>query len=236
MLMAIVTIRGQLGSGAPALGMLIADDLGYDYVDREIIADVATTLSRHRIDIEEKEMPAPGLLGRIAEALQHSYSPIAMADGRGIPILPPVELPLDDGDYLDGLVAVIKNLASKGNIVLCGRGSQFILMDRQDAFHVLVIAPLEQRIQRVVKGSHVSEELAKKKIADYDARRREFIKRYFGNDLEDPMNYDIVLNTDRLTFEAAANAVVHILRSKNEPWHADPAAQVKTAAVPGSQS
>ena len=218
--MAIITIRGQLGSGAQAIGTLIADDLGYDYVDREIIAKVATALSRHGYDIEEKEMPAPGFLGRIAESLQHGYGPGTTADGKFIPMIPPLELPLEKSDYLACLVTVIEDLSSKGPIVICGRGSQFILRDRPDAFHVLVIAPLELRVKRVMEDARSSEEAARKSIANYDARRREFIKRYFRSDLEDPRNYDMVLNTERVSFEVAASLVVHAVRSEAEPWSA----------------
>ncbi len=216
--MAIITIRGQLGSGAPAIGSLIADDLGYDYVDREIIAKVAETLNRHHEDIEEKEMPASGFLGRIAEALQHGYGSGTTADGKFIPVfLPPIEVPLDREDYLSGLISVIKDLSSKGSIVICGRGSQFILEDHRDAFHVLVIAPLGIRIRRVMEESKLLEEAAKKRIADYDASRREFIKRYFRTELEDPMHYDLVINTRRLNLEEAASLVVRAVRRRTEP-------------------
>jgi cytidylate kinase len=215
--MAIITIRGQMGSGAPAIGSLIADDLGYDYVDREIIAKVAAMLNRRKSDIEEKEMPASGFLGRIAEALEHGYSPGVTADGKFIPVfLPPIEVPLDREDYLVGLTSVIRDLSSKGSIVICGRGSQFILEDRLDAFHVLVIAPLETRIKRVMEESRLLEEAAKKRIADYDSSRREFIKRYFRTELEDPMHYDLVINTRRLSFEEAASLVVLAIRRRTE--------------------
>ncbi|HSB06896.1 MAG TPA: cytidylate kinase family protein, partial [Thermodesulfobacteriota bacterium] len=71
--MSIVTIRGQLGSGAPEVGRQISDRLHADYVDREIIAEIATKLHRQEQDVIAKEKPAATLLGRIAEALEHSF-------------------------------------------------------------------------------------------------------------------------------------------------------------------
>jgi len=71
--MPIVTIRGHLGSKAPEIGRMVADKLHIDYVDREIIADVAERLKWSKQGIENKDMPPGTLGGRILEALSHSY-------------------------------------------------------------------------------------------------------------------------------------------------------------------
>jgi len=57
--MAVVSIRGFLGSGAPEIGRLVAERLHLDYVDRQIIAEVAARLRRQEQDVVEKELP-PG--------------------------------------------------------------------------------------------------------------------------------------------------------------------------------
>lgn len=67
--MPVVTIRGQLGSRAPEIGRLVADELHADYVDREIIAKVAELLNAHKQNVLAKEMPPGTLLERIAAAL-----------------------------------------------------------------------------------------------------------------------------------------------------------------------
>jgi cytidylate kinase len=64
--MPVITIRGQLGSGASDIGKLVADKLHIDYVDREIIARVAELLIRGDKDVILKEMPPSNLLGRIS--------------------------------------------------------------------------------------------------------------------------------------------------------------------------
>ncbi len=67
--MSVVTIRGQLGSGAPEIGKMVADKLNTDYVDREIIAKVAELLNTKTQDVIAKEMLPGTFLGRIAEGL-----------------------------------------------------------------------------------------------------------------------------------------------------------------------
>ncbi|UCH51444.1 MAG: cytidylate kinase-like family protein [Chloroflexota bacterium] len=201
--MSIVTIRGELGSGAPEIGKLVADKLHTDYVDREIIAQIAEQVHLPKQDIATKEMPPGTLLGRIMEALGHSgYYEAAY--------LPTWQISLDDTRYLAGLESVIKELAGSGSCVIRGRGSQFILRDFPDAFHVLVVAPLELRIKRVMEDLRLDEEAAKKEVEHFDSSRREFTKRYFHAELEDPLNYDLVVNTHRLIFEDAASIIVNI--------------------------
>jgi cytidylate kinase len=208
--MPVITIRGQLGSGAPEIGKRVAARLNIDYVDREIIAEVAARLKSPRRKIEAKEMPAGTLGGRISEALNRSYPPVEGSGGINMPVyLPAWEIPPDDPSYLNGLEAVIRELAAGQSIVIRGRGSQFILKDDPDALHVLVVAPLATRLARLTKHRKSSE--VGHEISRFDNSRREFIKRYFKADLEDPVYYHLVINTEHIIFEDAASLIIDTL-------------------------
>ena len=208
--MSVVTIRGQLGSGAPEVGRQIADRLHADYVDREIIAEVAARLHRQEQDVIAKEMPPGSLLGRIVEALGRSGG--VGFEGAYLPLW---QIPLDDTRYLEALKSVIRELARSQSLVIRGRGSQFILKDDPGALHVLLVAPLEVRVKRVMQNLKLNEEAAKQEIASFDNSSHQFIKRYFQAELEDPANYDLVINTERLSFEAAASIIVDSLSFKS---------------------
>ena len=211
--MAVVTIRGQLGSGSPEIGRLVAKKLNADFVDRRIIAEVAAILDKRKRDVKIKEMPPGSLLGRIAELLGRSnfigFDLFSM-------FMPVSEIPLDDSRYLEGLRSVIGDLARSQPIVIYGRGSQFILKDDPTAFHVLVVAPLELRMKRVMEDMNLDESAARKEIDIYDSSRREFIKRYFHSKLEDPVNYDLTINTNHLDFDAAASIVAGAIPFKGK--------------------
>jgi hypothetical protein len=207
--MNIITIRGQMGSFSPEMGKSLAQELKMNYVDREIIASVAERLRKSEDEIIDKEMPPGSLLGHIAEALKHSY--ISGAGGPAI-YLPTWEIPLDDSRYLEGLVSVITELASSGSVVIRGRGSQFILKDRPDAFHVLTVAPFTIRLKRVMESLKLDEESARKEINRDDSSRREFTKRYFKAELEDPVNYDLVINMGKLNVAAGVSIISHAIR------------------------
>jgi cytidylate kinase len=203
--MGLITIRGHLGSGAPEIGKLIASRLHIDYVDREIIAEVAKSINWSEESAATKEMPNGSLFGRIVEALGRAYPAVAGYSGA---YLPTWELPLDDAAYFVGLQTAITTLAENKALVLRGRGSQFILKDFPGAIHILVGAPLELRIKRVMESSTEDEAEAKKEIERFDSSRRVFTKRYFQADLEDPLNYDLVINTADFSYEAAASIII----------------------------
>ncbi len=67
--------------------------------------------------------------------------------------LPTWEKPLDDAHYFAGLQSVIRDLAKSSSIVIRGRGSQFILKDYPGTLRILIVAPLELRVQRVAESS-----------------------------------------------------------------------------------
>ncbi len=211
--MSVVTIRGQLGSGAPEVGKQVADRLHADYVDREIIAEVAARLHRQEREVIAKEMPPTSLLGRIAEALERSF---IYGDGMAGAYLPIGQIPLDDARYLQALESVVRELARSRSLVILGRGSQFILKDYPGVFHVLVTAPLEVRVKRVMRDVHLDQETAKAEIARHDNSLREFSKRYFRAEIEDPVSYDLVINTGRFNFQAAASIVIDALAYKDQ--------------------
>ncbi len=206
--MAVVTIRGPLGSGATEVGRLIADLLKADYVDREIIAEVAARLNRDEQEVLAKETPPSGLLERIAEALEGS-APLGV--GFEGAYLPAWEIPLDDARYFQTLESVVRELARKP-LVIQGRGSQFILKSDPGVFRVQLVAPVEVRLKRVMEELKADPETAKQAMLRFEGSSRKFVKRYFQVEVDDPVHYDLVVNTERLSFPAAASIVAGAVR------------------------
>jgi cytidylate kinase len=211
--MPVVTVRGQMGSGAPEIGKIIAEKIHADYIDREIIADVAKRLKRSKQGITDKEKPASTLWGRIAEALARGY-PVDTAYPSAY--LPMYEIPIGDAQYLTGLKSVIEDLASSQAVVIRGRGSQFILKDFPGALHVLVVADEKIRIERIMASLKLSQPAAAREMSRSDSSHREFVRRYFQADLEDPINYDLVVNTSILGFEATGAIIIKALQEKQK--------------------
>ncbi len=212
--MPVITIRGLTGSGASEIGREVARLIDGDYVDRQVIAEVAELLKRPEEQIEAKEQIPPGLFDRIVGPLRKIISGSGKIDSA---YMRTWEEPLDDAEYISALEAVIRDLALDQNIVIVGRGSQHILRNNKSVLHVLVIAPIEDRINRVMTENKMEREEAMRHIEETDSSRKAFIQRFFQKEIENPLLYDLVINTRYITNESAANLITSAASEKN-PW------------------
>jgi cytidylate kinase len=209
--MPVITIRGQMGSEASKIARACAESLHLNYLDREIINRVAERLRRPRHSIIAKEILPITLSKRIAKAIENDFTRF----GYSITTGPGQDNPfLDDLHYIKGLKSVFRELVKSDSIVINGRGSQFLLKDYPRVLHVLIVSPLETRVKRVMASLGLDEKAARNRIARYDNSRHRFIKKYFKAELEDPIHYDLVINTDRVSIEAATTMIVRAVSLK----------------------
>ncbi|MGQ9571737.1 MAG: cytidylate kinase-like family protein [Dehalococcoidia bacterium] len=224
--MPVVTISGTMGSGAREIGPLVAEMLGVDYVDRQILVDAARRLGVSAEALVERDQRSTGLRERLANMLRTFLERSAVA-GVGDPLIGSAGLEvllartyremgaevsssaqeLDDAHYIKTITAIIRELGETGNIVILGRGSQIILKELPIALHVLVQAPLKVRISHLAKRDQLTVEEAAKRIEEVDSGRAAFHRKFFKVDVDDPSLYDLVINTTRLPFTVAAETV-----------------------------
>ncbi|HPS56993.1 MAG TPA: cytidylate kinase-like family protein [Spirochaetota bacterium] len=105
------------------------------------------------------------------------------------------------------LVENIRTLASNGNVVIIGRAGNIITEDMANGFHVRVVAPLHQRVERMSKILSVRYEEAKQIVMERDQKRDSFISEYVKHDNTDPLNYNLVLNMGKLSVDEAAEII-----------------------------
>jgi cytidylate kinase len=101
---------------------------------------------------------------------------------------------------------VVLAVAEKGRVVIVGRGANFILPP-EDTFRVRIVAPLELRIQNLMSRYDIPLNEAKRRIRRTETDRRAFVRKHFHADIDDPVNYDLVINAGSLTIEAAVGAI-----------------------------
>jgi cytidylate kinase len=164
--------------------------------------------------VEAKERITPRLFERIVDPLRRVLSGSGKIESA---YTRTVDGPLNDAEYISALEAVIRELALELNMVIVGRGSQYILRNNRSVLHVLVVAPIEERLGRVMADMQIERQEAMRHIEENDASRRAFVERFFHKELEDPLLYDLVLNTKYITFEVAARLITNAAAEKN-PW------------------
>jgi len=115
-------------------------------------------------------------------------------------------------EYMQHLLRVIATIGKHGKSVILGRGANFIL-PREEILRVRAIAPLTVRIKNIAEWLKLSPEKAKEYIQKIDLERKDFIKKYFKADIDDPENNDLVINMEKLSIETAIEIIKASLKS-----------------------
>jgi cytidylate kinase len=210
--MAVITISRQYGAGGKTLGKMIADELDYEFADSEIVAKVAemANVSSHWVETVENE--AGGKLSRfITRMVSKPLVDRILKDERGY---------IDEEIYLDYLVLIIAQIADEGDGVILGRGSQYILNDHPDAFHILMIDDFENRVRFMKENYELSESRATKVVRSEDKRRKALYQKLGKTDYDDPFLYHLVLNMSKVSLEEAKKMVCNLVWRKLKKWYA----------------
>jgi cytidylate kinase len=202
--MPIVTISRQYGAGGSSVAALVAADSGAEVVDKKLIEEVAGRLSIRPSDVEAETEHPRTLLDRLVR----SFSSLEPALGAGW--APPFSDPLFDSrkEIIHLTEQVIREVAASGNAVIVGRGAGFVLRDRPDVFRVFLRAPENVRVRRLVDRLGLAEPDVRRKMHETDSNRAAYIKQIYGHDWCDPDEYDIVINTGRISYGTAAEMIL----------------------------
>lgn len=108
----------------------------------------------------------------------------------------------------------ILRLAEIGHCILVGRGANIILAKCNSALHVRLVGSLDRRIERVAKDQQLEPAVAREYIKTEDAARRRYLRSYFDADIDDPLRYHLVINTDALDVDATAELIADAVLKK----------------------
>ncbi len=182
----IVTISRQAATNGELIAQLVAERLSLKVFDEEIIDEVARRLHKE-----------PETIKRLDESLINPVEAILMEWRESV----------SEQMYSRQLRAAVRSIARAGNAVIVGRGANFILRGC-DCLHVRIVAPLDLRLGMYVAGESVNEKEALEWIKRKDKLRHEFIRKYFETEIENLLNYDMVINLAGLPLENAVDIIV----------------------------
>ena len=178
----VIVIGRQYGAGGHEIGKMLADKLGYDFYDQEIIRMAAGTTGMTSEFIEKSEETMTNSL--LYDLVNQMYQ---YRDEKE-------EAPKDK--IFDAESKAIRELADKGNCVIIGRCSDYVLRDDQRALKVFFHAPAESRSRRVMKRLGLDYADAQRKIRKEDKYRADNYRYYTGRIWGAAANFDLTINTD----------------------------------------
>ena len=202
--MAVVTVSRQYGAGGRRVAPAVARALGFAFVDREVAEEAARRLGLDPEVAQAMDERAPAMVEEVGMALA------AATPGYGLAPVPE----LDERALAEATRRVILSLAEAGNYVILGRGAQAALADRGDACHLSLVADFGDRVRRISEWQKVDDKEAALRCERADSERAHYVRRFYGRDIRDPLLYDCVLNTSRLTVDATAEISVVAARRK----------------------
>lgn len=101
----------------------------------------------------------------------------------------------------------ILHLAELGNVIIVGRGSTVVTAKLPHMVHVRLIGSLEQRIQKMQEFERLDKAGAARRVHDEDLGRVRYMRKHFERDIDDPLLYHLVINTDLVSLEDAARVI-----------------------------
>jgi len=208
--MPIVTISREFGAGGSSVAAIVAAELKAEVVDKQLIDEVAKRLSMRPSEVEaEVERPRSML-----ERLTRSFS--TLEPGLGVAWAPPYPDPFFDArkEMIHLTEEIIREVAGSGNVVIVGRGAGFVLADNPSVFRVFLRAPEPVRIKTLRARFDMTEPEARRRMHETDSNRAAYIKQLYGRDWCDPDEYDLVVNTGRVSYETAAQMTLSGARAR----------------------
>ncbi len=174
--MAIITMSREMGSGGIPIAQQLADELGYSLVDGDAIREAAAAHDLTEAALQQADEKPPAFVENLDRQIELSMHRIQL---------------------------IVLERALEGDVIIYGRGGQDLLPNVNSVLRVRVIAPFEERVERWAEREWIDPDLARSLVRKSDQQRAGFIKYYFDRDWEEPLHYDLVINTQYMSNDCA---------------------------------
>ena len=185
----VITVSREYGAGGGEVARRLAEGLGWELLDRELLHQAAAVEHVPDADLErldEKEI-------RIADRFR---------------LHPPHER------YIHGVTEAARRAAARGNVILVGRGTRQLLGERAGCFHLRLVAPRDWRVERMVRLESWTPEQALARCLEMDGTRERFTRYFFGPAALQSNQYDLVVNTGRVPLDDVVAWVTALVRNE----------------------
>ena len=212
----LITISRQFGAGGSEVARRVADALGWSLVDNEFVEQVAQRAGLPPEEVADREERVLSFIERLSLTMASSAPEL----------FPPETGTAENRDEVmvvrmtESLVA---ELAEEGRAVVVGRAAPAVLGQGGDAIHVKLVAPVEFRLEQACRRLSLQPKEGREVLKRTDKNRARYHREYYDRDWDDPANYDMVLNTGRLQFDAATSVIVARARERwGLKWEQEP--------------
>jgi len=187
--MNVITVSREYGAGGGEVARRLAETLGWELLDRELLHQAAAVEHVPDADLERLDEKAISVADRFRLHPPHRQ-------------------------YIHGLTEAAKEAAARGNVILVGRGTRQLLGERADCFHLRLVAPRQWRVERMSRLENWTPEQALARCLEVDRTRERFTRYFFGAATHQSSQYDLVVNTGRVLLDVVVAWVTALVRNE----------------------
>lgn len=191
----VITLSRQFGSMGRSISKKLAEELGIDFLDRDIVEETSKRMGLNVSMIsEEEEAVKAGFFGRIYPL------------GIGLPSV--------KDDIFMTQQSIIRDMAAKESCIIVGRCGDYVLKDHPKKLSIYVYAPYEARLDNCINKLGMDEKTARRMIKEVDAARENYHKLYVPGYTNAFDNRDICIDSSRFGVDGTAEVLADIVRSR----------------------
>ncbi|MEI7770015.1 MAG: cytidylate kinase-like family protein [Chloroflexales bacterium] len=206
--MTAITIEYQMGCGGRDIARLLAGQIGFSYVDREIVQSVAQELDVAEDSAEQHDERIEGLLERTMTMLWAAGEVTGGASSAEGALAM-----IDDIVYHQTTCKVIEAAARRDKAVIVGHGASFALAGWQDVLHIGLYAPLERRVTTIMGRMNVDHAEALRRVTKRDHDRARYIKQFYHANWREADHYHLMIDTAIFAPDQVTDLIVQAWRT-----------------------
>jgi cytidylate kinase len=205
--MAVITISKEFGTESEKVASLLAEKLGYEYIGKNLVADIAKELHISESEAETFHKTSQSRILRFVDRYTCSIVQKVVDREHGC---------LDDKNYYEVTKRLVENVYEAGDAIILGWGGQCLLKGKPDTLHVRLIKDNDLKINEIMQSQNLSQKAAKDFIDREEGDLKAYIKHYFKEDWNAAHLYDIVIDMGKTSVEKAADMICDNLKHKTK--------------------
>lgn len=203
--MAVITISKEFGTESEKVASQAAQRLGYEYIGKQLIAEIARELRISKSEAEVFRKTAQSRILRFVDRFTCSIVQKVVDREHGC---------LDDKNYYETTKKLVENVYEAGDAIILGWGGQCILRGKPNTLHVRLVKDAETKIKEVMQNKNLNHDAAMALIKKDEGDLREYIKHYFNEDWNAAHLYDLIIDMERNSVEKAVDLICDNVKHK----------------------
>lgn len=201
----VITIGRQYGSAGLEIGKKLANELGVQLYDKEMLKRAAkeSGICEEIFETHDEKPTNSFLYSLVMDTYSLGYSSTGYAD-----------MPINHKVFL-AQFDTVKKIANEGPCVLVGRCADYALEDRKDVINIFIYADMEQRIRRIARKYDLTDAKAKDVIQKTDKKRASYYNYYTNKEWGDAKGYDLCLNSAKLGVDGTVKTILEYIKIRD---------------------